>query len=258
MTGEKVAIVTGGSSGLGLAITRAMLQSGFRVAITGRSQERLEAVCRSLDAGETLLPIQADVASEDDVLRTFAVTRATLGLPRVIVNNAGQTLICRVAATDLAQWNAIMATHATGTFLMAREAVRAWLDGKHEGCIVNIASVSARTGAPLAAAYAAAKSAVMGFSRSLAREVAAQGIRVNVVCPGAMDTPMFHEGTLTPLVELYGRDRESLLRGTLSMIPQRRLLDPAEVADMVMYLVSNSAHGITGQAFNVDGGYDMR
>ncbi len=258
MADGPIAIVTGGTSGLGLAVARALLRGGYQVTITGRSEERLEAAAAALSQEGRVLAIQADVAVEEDVLRTFQETCSSLGTPDAVVNNAGQAWIGRVEATDLVQWNQILAIHATGTFLMCREAVRLWRAGSRGGCIVNVASVSARTGAPLAAAYAAAKAAVLGFTRSLAREVAGQGIRVNAVCPGAMDTPMFHEGTLTPLVEMFGRDREAMLRGTLSQVPMHRLLDPAEIADLVLYLVSDSARGITGQSFNVDGGYDMR
>lgn len=258
MADGPIAIVTGGTSGLGLAVARALLRGGYQVTITGRSEERLEAAAAALSQEGRVLAVQADVAIEEDVLRTFQETCSNLGTPDAVVNNAGQAWIGRVEATDLEQWNQILAIHATGTFLMCREAVRLWSAGSRGGCIVNVASVSARTGAPLAAAYAAAKAAVLGFTRSLAREVAGQGIRVNAVCPGAMDTPMFHEGTLTPLVEMFGRDREAMLRGTLSQVPLHRLLDPAEIADLVLYLVSDSARGITGQSFNVDGGYDMR
>ncbi len=258
MADPSTAIVTGGSSGLGLAVARALLRAGYQVAITGRDRERLQAAAAALDAEGRVLAIQADVSREPDVLRTFRETLEALGPPDAVVNNAGQAWLGRVADTDLDRWNEVLAVHATGTFLMCREAVRLWTTRATGGSLVNVASVSARTGAPLAAAYAAAKAAVLGFTRSLAREVASQGIRVNAVCPGAMDTPMFHEGTLTPLVELFGRDREAMLRGTLSQIPLRRLLDPDEVAAMVVYLSGASARGITGQSFNVDGGYDMR
>ena len=253
---ERVALVTGGTRGLGLAVARAFLREGYRVALTGRSPGGLEETRAAL--GEEVLALRADVSLEEDVLRTFRETRKILGTPDVVVNNAGQAWIGGVTATELPQWNQVMAVHATGTFLMCREAVRLWTAEKRVGCLVNVASVSARTGAPLAAAYSAAKAAVLGFTRSLAREVAGQGIRVNAVCPGAMDTPMFHEGTLQPLVERFGRDRETMLRGTLSQVPMRRLLDPAEVAEMVLFLASEASRGITGQSYNVDGGYDMR
>lgn len=258
MAEAPIALVTGGTSGLGLAVARALLRSGYQVAITGRNPERLEAAAASIRREGRVLAVRADVSREPDVLRTFQETLEALGPPDAVVNNAGQAWLGRVAETDLDQWNQVMAVHATGTFLMCREAVRLWTARSTGGSLVNVASVSARTGAPLAAAYAAAKAAVLGFTRSLAREVAGQGIRVNAVCPGAMDTPMFHEGTLTPLVEIFGRDREAMLRGTLSQVPLRRLLDPAEVAEMVVYLSGPSARGITGQSFNVDGGYDMR
>lgn len=258
MKPERIAVVTGGSQGLGLAVVRALLGEGYRVALTGRSAERLAGARQSLPEGDRVLVVQADVAEEPDVLRTFNQVQEAFGAPDLVVNNAGQAWLGEASSTSLEDWNRCLAVHATGTFLMCREAIRTWTTHSKAGSLINIASVSARTGAPLAAAYCAAKAAVLGLTRSLAREVAGRGIRVNAVCPGAMDTPMFHEGTLTPLIERFGRDRETMLRATLAQIPMRRLLDPSEVADLVIWLASDSARGITGQSLNVDGGLDMR
>ena len=258
MRPDRIAVVTGASQGLGLAVVRRLLGEGYSVAFTGRSAERLAEARQGLPEGDRVLVIQADVAEEPDVLRTFNLVQEAFGTPDLVVNNAGQAWLGEASSTSLEDWNRCLAVHATGTFLMCREAIRTWTAHSKAGCLINVASVSARTGAPLAAAYCAAKAAVLGLTRSLAREVASRGIRVNAVCPGAMDTPMFHEGTLTPLIERFGRDRETMLRATLAQIPMRRLLDPGEVADLVVWLASDSARGITGQSFNVDGGLDMR
>ncbi|MGI5843392.1 MAG: SDR family NAD(P)-dependent oxidoreductase [Candidatus Xenobium sp.] len=258
MRPERIAVVTGASQGLGLAVVRGLLGEGYRVALTGRSAERLRTARQDLPEGARVLVIQADVAEEAEVLRTFDQVQEAFGTPDLVVNNAGQAWLGEISSTSLEDWNRCLAVHATGTFLMCREAIRRWTEPSKAGCLINVASVSARTGAPLAAAYCAAKAAVLGLTRSLAREVANRGIRVNAVCPGAMDTPMFHEGTLKPLIERFGRDRETMLRSTLAQIPMRRLLDPGEVADLVVWLASDSARGITGQSFNVDGGLDMR
>lgn len=258
MKSGRLAVVTGGSQGLGLAVARALLREGYRVALTGRRAQALEEARQSLQAEDRVLTVPADVSEESEVLRTFEEVQRAFGVPDVVVNNAGQAWLGEASSTTLEDWNRCLAVHATGTFLMCREAIRTWIAHSRGGCLINVASVSARTGAPLAAAYCAAKAAVLGLTRSLAREVAGRGIRVNAVCPGAMDTPMFHEGTLTPLAERFGRDRETMLRATLAQIPMRRLLDPGEVADLVVWLASDSARGLTGQSLNVDGGLDMR
>lgn len=257
MSDSKLAIVTGGTSGLGLATVELLLECGYQVAFTGHQAEHIAQVQAKIGQAENCLAIEADVAREADVVRTFEVAANHFGaIPCAVANCAGLALIAKVADTSLEQWNHIFAVQATGTFLMCREAVRLWAKHSLPGAIVNVSSVSARTGAPMASAYAASKAAVLGFTRSLAKEVASSGIRVNALCPGAMDTKMFNEDTLGPFSTMFKRDKEALLKGTLSTIPMRRLLSPGEVAQSVVYLLSAQASGITGQSLNVDGGLD--
>lgn len=251
----RTAIVTGASRGLGLEIARGLLAGGARVTVTGRDAAALEKAAAGL-GGETLA-VPGDTSVEEDVKRTFEKTLERFDGPDVLVCNAGTALLSPVSATTREAWDALFAVHATGPFLMCREAVRIMRERKKPGSILIVSSVLGKSGSAMASAYSAAKAAALGFVRALAKEVAPLRINVNAVCPGAMDTDMFRKDTLGVMAEKMKADPEKLLGHTLSSIPLGRLLDASEVAELALFLCSEKARGITGQSYTISCGYDI-
>jgi NAD(P)-dependent dehydrogenase (short-subunit alcohol dehydrogenase family) len=247
MTG--VVVVTGGSRGIGAAVARLAAQRGFDVAINYRTrQAAAEAV--AADAARTqarAITVQGDVAKEGDVVRLFATVDAELGRPTALVNNAGIIgPVGRVEDLDGAALNAVFELNVVGCFLCAREAIRrmSTRHGGQGGGIVNISSISARLGnANMWVHYAASKAALNAFTLGLAREVGPDGIRVNAVAPGLIDTEIHDTAG--------GRGR---FAAVAEDTPLRRIGAPEEVAETVLWLLSDAASFVTGTVVEVSGG----
>jgi len=241
-----VAIVTGGSRGIGAATARI---NGYYVAVNFAANEAAAhgVVEELVAAGAKAVAIQGDVAKEGDILRLFEIAESELGPIRVLVNNAGITGgFSRVDAIDATALSQVLSVNIAGTILCAREAVRrmSTRHNGHGGAIVNISSLAARTGgAGEWVHYAASKGAVNTFTIGLAREVAGEGIRVNAVSPGLIDTDL-HAANGAP-------DRPHRLSPT---IPMRRPGTVAEVAGAVLWLLSEAASYVTGAILEVGGG----
>ncbi len=242
-------IVTGGSRGIGAAIAKLLGTNGYNVAFNYASNE---AAARSvLDhltrAGTRTVAVQADVSREADILRLFEIAQRELGPLRALVNNAAITGgKARVDEIDGAKVTEMLAVNVTGTMLCAREAVRrmSTRHGGAGGAIVNISSLAARTGsADEWVHYAASKGAVNTFTIGLAREVAAEGIRVNAVAPGLVDTGL-HAANGEP-------GRLSRLNPT---IPMKRAGTAEEIAQGVLWLLSDAASYVTGTILEIGGG----
>jgi NAD(P)-dependent dehydrogenase (short-subunit alcohol dehydrogenase family) len=242
-------VVTGASRGIGAAIAELAAGRGFSVAVNFASgQAEAEAVVEKIvAAGGRACAIQADVAQEEDVLRLFATAERELGPITALVNNAaitgGFARVETVSASALAR---VMAVNVTGAFLCAREAVRrmSTRHGGTGGAIVNISSRAAKTGsAGEWVHYAASKGAIDSFTIGLAREVATEGIRVNAVAPGLIETGL-HAANGAP-------DRLQRLAAT---IPMQRPGTPLEVAEAVLWLLSPAASYVTGSILEVGGG----
>ena len=245
-TAVKTALVTGASRGIGAAIAKKLAARGFMVIINyGHSSAAAEEVKNQIEqAGGQAVLMQGDVSSGDDVDRMFKDIKKTWSRLDVLVNNAGinrDTLLVRMKED---QWDAVLSTDLKSVFFTTKAAASLMMR-QRSGSIINIASVVGITGNAGQANYAAAKAGVIGFTKSVAKELAARGIRVNAIAPGFIETDM------TDAIP------EKIREGMLETIPLRRGGKAEDVANAVAFLASDDAGYITGQVLKVDGGMVM-
>src|SRR5438270_6303615 len=248
----KHALVTGGARGIGLAITRMLLAHGARVTVVGRNRELLEQSAQSLKECGEVAGATADVSDPDAVGRAFNDARDRFGAIHILVNNAGQASSAPFLKTDSKLWRRMMSVNLDGTFYCTQAALPDLLNAGW-GRVVNVASIPGLGGASYMAAYGASKHAVVGLTRSLAMEVAAKGITVNAVCPGYTETDMV-EQAVSNIVAKTGRTPHDARIELASHNPQKRLVQPQEVANAVLWLCLPGSEAITGQAIIVAGG----
>lgn len=258
--GDIHAVVTGGGSGIGAAIARALVGAGARVTLIGRDAAKLEAQRRELGASEShalhaLHCAAADVTQADAVQGAFASARDALGPIDVLVNNAGQAQAAPFGKTDLGLWQRMLDVNLTGTFLCTQAVLPAMIE-RGFGRIVNIASTAGQIGYPYVTAYCAAKHGVIGLTRALALETATTGVTVNAVCPGYTETPLLQE-SLDQVVAKTGRTANDARAALQRANPQRRFIEPDEVAHAVLWLVMPASGSITGQSISISGGEVM-
>jgi 3-oxoacyl-[acyl-carrier protein] reductase len=236
----KVLLATGAGSGLGEASARRFAAEGGRVAVLDLDAGRAEAVAAELDGS---VGLGCDVADEESVREAVRAAHERLGRLDGVVNAAGYAKFGPIEELSLADWNRMLAVHLTGTFLVCREAVPL-LRAAGGGSIVNFASVTALIARPNAAAYSAAKGGIVSFSRQLALDVGVDHVRVNVVAPGTVRTPMS--------IAHYGEPGREIQPLPLSI--QSRLGEPEEIAAAVCFLLADEAGFFTGTVFVADGG----
>jgi 3-oxoacyl-[acyl-carrier protein] reductase len=241
----RVAIVTGGSRGIGLASARLLAEDGASVVVSGRDRDRLEAAGRELEGGgAAVLTVVADVARREDVDRLVEAARERFGRIDVLVNNAGVTrdqLLVRMKDED---WDQVMDTNLRGVFLMTRAVGRVMMR-QRSGRIINISSTAGAMGNAGQVNYSAAKAGVIGLTKAAARELAHWNILVNAVAPGLIETDM--------TASLPAEARETLL----SQVPLKRAGVAREVGEVVRFLAGDGAAYITGQTIHVNGGLYM-
>ncbi len=254
---RRCALVTGATQGIGLAIAERLAAAGCDLVLHGIENPDVgDAVATALAqrAGVRTAYVQADLADEPSAGALVARATEALCAPDILVNNAGIQHTCPIEDFPTARWNAILAVNLSAAFLTMRAAVpgmreRGW------GRIVNIASVHGLVVSVNKSAYLAAKHGLVGLSKGVALETAAQGITVNCICPGWTDTPI-----IAPQIEaraaLFGGDREAGIRDLLrEKQPNLTLLPPARIGDVAVFLCIEAAAGITGVALPVDGGW---
>jgi len=247
------AIVTGGGSGIGAATAAELARLGARLTLIGRREAPLAETCAELSrlhGGKHSYEV-ADVTTPEAV--TAAFERA--GPASILVNNAGAAESAPFLKTDLALLERMMSVNLNAAFLCAQAVLPAMLEARH-GAIVNVASTAGVTGYAYVAAYCAAKHALVGMTRALAREVAAKGIVVNAVCPGYTDTDLVARA-VDNITAKTGRAADDARADLASSNPMGRLVTPAEVAATVAFLCSPGAASITGQAIVIAGGEIM-
>lgn len=241
----RVAVVTGGSRGIGAAVAASLAEEGASVVVSGRDAARAEAAAKELEAvGPPALGIAADVARVEDVERLVGAVKERFGRIDILVNNAGITrdaLLVRMKDRD---WDEVLQVNLRGAFLMTRAAAKVMMRQKG-GRIVNIASTAAVMGNAGQVNYSAAKAGLIGLTKAAARELAHWGILVNVVAPGLIDTDM---------TAALPADAKAAL---LAQIPLERIGTAREVAEVVRFLVGDGAMYVTGQVIHVNGGLHM-
>jgi 3-oxoacyl-[acyl-carrier protein] reductase len=241
----KTAFVSGASQGIGRACALALARMGARIALAARNEAKLEAVAAEIAAaGGQAKPFLMDVSDEASIQAAAKAAIAHFGTVEILVNNAGitrDTLLLRMKRAD---WDAVMTTNLTGAFLLTQALLNSMLRARW-GRIINVSSVVGRTGQAGQANYAASKAGLIGFTRSMAREVASRSVTVNAVAPGYIETAM------TSVLE--DKQREALL----SHIPLGRAGTDEEVAHAVAFLASPQAGYITGHVLDINGGLFM-
>jgi 3-oxoacyl-[acyl-carrier protein] reductase len=241
----KVSVVTGASRGIGRAIAVELARRGATVALCARDTARLEEVVREVvEAGGAGAAYAVDVAEPGSVSLCFAKLLDAHGRIDHLVNNAGVTRDNLLLRMKPEEWDGVLATNLTGAFRCTQQALRPMLK-QRSGRIVNVASVVGLTGNAGQANYAASKAGLIGFTKSVAREVASRGITVNAVAPGFIETDM--------TAAMTDKAREAILES----IPMGRVGSPRDVAEAVAFLVSDAAGYLTGQVLSVDGGFHM-
>jgi len=252
---NRLALITGGGRGIGRAIAIAFAREGASVAVVARTLKQVRAVAKDIkkEFPVDALPLKCDVRNSESVSDAFHNFRRHFGRgPDIVVNNAGVAKSELFVKTDERFWEEHLNTNLGGTFRCTHAALPEMLE-RGWGRIINIASIAGKTGAPYISAYAASKHGVLGLTRSLAMEVAAQGITVNAICPGYVDTDMTSQG-IENIVAKTGKSARQALKMLEQMSPQNRLVTAEEVAALAVLLASEDGRGINGQAINVDGG----
>ncbi len=260
MLNGKVAIVTGSTSGIGLAIARALAAEGCRIVLNGRrSGPDVEALQQEIASatGVEVTFQAADMSRPEDASALVAAIAERFGPADILVNNAGLQHVAAITEFPTDAWDLVLATNLSATFHLTKAVLPA-MKAKRWGRIINIASAHGLVASPFKAAYVAAKHGLLGLTKVVALEVAEDGITCNAICPGYVWTPMV-AGQIDEQARLRGISREETIRDvTLAPQPTGRFVEPDEVAALAVFLASDEARSITGAALPIEGGWTAR
>jgi 2-hydroxycyclohexanecarboxyl-CoA dehydrogenase len=247
----RVALVTGGARGIGSAIVKALADDGFSVAVADLRKEEAEATAAAIrDAGGQAIAIELDVTSSESVTTGLATAVEAFGQVDVLVNNAGWDDLKPFAQTDEAFWDRVLEINFKGPLRLTQGVLPGMVE-REWGRIINIGSDAGRVGSSLESVYSGAKGGVIAFTKTIAREVARNGITANAVCPGPTDTPFLRE-----VVDKQG-DADKVIGAMVSGVPMKRLARPEEIAAAVRFFAREDAGYVTGQTLSVSGGLTM-
>jgi 3-oxoacyl-[acyl-carrier protein] reductase len=242
---NRIAFITGASRGIGRACAQSLSEAGVRVVLAARSLDKLRSLAEEIRAaGREAYVVDIDLASEQSIREAFSRTMKEFGAPEILVNNAGITRDGLALRMKRADWDAVLTTNLTGTFLCIQQVLHPMMRARW-GRIINISSVVGEMGNAGQANYSASKAGLLGLTKTLAQEMGSRGITVNAVAPGFVETDM--TGVLPD--DVKGK--------LLSVIPLGRMGSPADVAAAVKFLASDDAAYITGHVLDVNGGMYM-
>jgi NAD(P)-dependent dehydrogenase (short-subunit alcohol dehydrogenase family) len=259
---EKVAVITGGGRGIGRAIALRFALEGANLVLMARTTSQLDAVCREAETlGVEALPVTGDVGSRADILGLVVKTLERFGPPDILVSNASITRRALIVDYNDDDWQQVVETNLIGTYLIMKHFLKTMVP-RGIGRIISIASVAGKAGHPFNSSYAASKHGILGLVKTLALEtgiMGVPGITVNAICPGATRTDMLvgAGGLFEWLSKARGMGRAEAEGYLTGLNVQKRMLDPEEIAELALYLASDEAKGVTGQAINIDGGQVM-
>lgn len=250
---DKLALVTGASRGIGRAVALALARAGCDLVIVARTREALERVADEVRrTGRSALPVVCDVASRTATRSMVDRVAQDAGTVQILVNNAGIAPAARFLDMEDERFEDVLRVNLMGTYYCCKGFLKGMIDARW-GRIVNIASISGKVPYRHTAAYTTSKHAVLGLTRVLALETAASGITVNAICPGYTDTALAREGARRMAAQTGETPGQALARFARTS-PQQRLIDPGEIADLVVFLAGDAGAAMTGQSINVDGG----
>jgi 3-hydroxybutyrate dehydrogenase len=255
----KVALITGGGSGIGSHLARRFAAEGARVAIADRQHEAAALLSEELRAlRQESLALKMDVTSEEDVEQGIAKVLEVYGPLDILISNAGIQKISPIVELSLEDWSKVLAVHLHGTFLTVRAAMRCWIQAKRQGCVITMGSIHSHMASPMKAPYVTAKHGLAGLTKVIAQEGGPDGIRAYLICPGYVDTPLVREQI--PLqAKRRGISEEDvkqkvMLGGTVD----GEFTTVDEIADLALFLASSRTNALSGQAFGVSHGAHMQ
>lgn len=254
LTGKRV-LVTGSNDGIGRSIAEGFAREGAVVAAHGRNQERLAETLASIEgSGGKVIPAIADLRDVEAIRRMCSETKAALGGIDVLVNNAGMIRPAFTLDVDDDTWDEHFAVNVKANFIICKEFLPVMIDQGQGGRVINISSISAKVGEAGMTAYNASKHALLGLTRCLAAEMGPNGITVNCICPGQVNTKMGL--ALTPVLgELFGQTEEEVTQFMLDATPMGEFVEPPDVAELAIFLASDESRFVTAQSIVIDGGF---
>lgn len=255
MVENKVVVITGSASGIGFEIGKTFAQNGSKVVLTDLNEEGVKKAAEELkNLGLEAIGLKADVTSEEDIKSMIETAHKEYGRVDVLINNAGLQHVSPIEEFPTAKFELMIKIMLTAPFI-ATKHVMPIMKEQGFGRIINVSSINGLIGFAGKAAYNSAKHGVIGLTKVAALESAAQGVTVNALCPGYVDTPLVR-GQMEDLAKTRNVSLESVLEEVIyPLVPQKRLLDVSEIADYAMFLSSDKAKSVTGQAIVIDGGY---